>query len=147
MAIKRALATIFTYFQTGDVPTQAQYEDSWFSMRHKDDAVAIADVANLQTEINKLTALQNAVLGQSVTANNGSTFIVPDGKEWIKIEIHSASAQDVKIESSLNAEDIVPLTTFTSNSRQLFNCNFLADGARTLTVTCTNPITLKFFER
>ncbi len=147
MAIKRALATIFTYFQTGAVPTQAQYEDSWFSMRHKDDAIPIADVTGLQTELDKLTALQNAVLGQSVVKTNGQTFSLADGKEMIKMEIHSITAQDIKIESAAGLEDIVPMTSFSAGQRQLFLINFLADGAKTLTVTCANSITVKYFER
>lgn len=147
MATKRSLATIFTYFESGDKPTQAQYEDSWFSMRHKDDAIATSEVTGLDAEIAKILALQNAVLGQSVAKTNGQTFSLSDGKEWIKVEIHSATAQDIKIESGSGLEDVVPLTSFSAGQRQLFVCNFLADGAKTLTVTCTNSITVKYFER
>ncbi|MEO1210776.1 MAG: hypothetical protein AAFX78_14670 [Cyanobacteria bacterium J06638_20] len=129
------------------MPTQQQYEDSWFSMRHKDDSIPISEVTNLQTELNKITALQNAVLGQTTSKTNGQTFNLANGKEWIKVEILSTTAQDVKIESAPGAEDIVPLTSFSAGQRQLFLCNYLADGARTLTVTCTNPITIKYFER
>ena len=72
MAIKRALATIFTYFQTGAVPTQQQYEDSFFSMRHKDDTIPIGDVLNLQTEINKITdsdAFRNDIGNRNISVN------------------------------------------------------------------------------
>ena len=147
MAIKRTLATIFGYFQTGHVPTQAQYEDSWFSVRHKDDPVPIGEVTGLQAELDKLTSLEHAVLGQSTLMVNGATYPLANGREWIKVEVHSITAQDIKIESAPGAGDIVPLTTFSAGQRQLFLCNFLADGARTLTVTCTDSITIKYFER
>jgi hypothetical protein len=139
MATKRPLATIFTYFETGDVPTQVQYEDAWFSMRHKDDAIAISEV----------TLLANALTGISTTKTNGQTITIPSkahiGDVWLK----SLSAGDVKVESGSGLENVVPLTTFTAGQIQHFKADFFNDTAGNLTLTVTSPgsVTIVYTQR
>lgn len=139
MATKRSLATIFTYFETGDVPTQVQYEDAWFSMRHKDDAVAISEV----------TDLANAITGIAATKTNGQTISIPAGGYIDKIFVKSVTAGDVKIESGSGLENVVPLSTFTAGESQFFRCDFWNNtaSAMTLTVTSPGPITVKYMQQ
>jgi hypothetical protein len=139
MATKRPLATIFTYFETGDVPTQAQYEDSWFSMRHKDDAIAITEVTNLA----------NAITGISVTKTTGQTFTLPTRGHIHDIWLKSVAAGDVKIETGSGLENVVPLTTFTAGQIQYFKPDLFNETAGSLTLTVTSPgsVTVVYTQR
>lgn len=129
MATRRSIATIFGYFETGDVPTQVQYEDSWFSMRHKDDAVPMAEV----------TGLADAVTGLSTTKTNGQTISVPSKQHIAEMWVKSAAAGDVKIESAPGLENVVPLTTFTAGQIMFFRPDFFNETAGSLTLTVTSP--------
>jgi hypothetical protein len=139
MATKRALATIFTYFETGDVPTQVQYEDAWFSMRHKDDPVLISEV----------TDLANVITGIAATKTNGQTISIPAGGYVDKIFVKSASAGDVKIESGSGLENVVPLTTFTAGQSQFFRCDFWNNTGSAMTLTFTTPgsVTVRYMQQ
>ncbi|MEG3977308.1 hypothetical protein QT970_22185, partial [Microcoleus sp. herbarium8] len=46
------LSDIYNWFMTGKKPTQAQFWASWGSFRHKDEAIALNDIANLSTVLN-----------------------------------------------------------------------------------------------
>lgn len=54
-----SLATIKSYFVTGAIPTEAQYDDTWDSYRHKNDIVP-------QDEVEK-AAPYSASVGSSVS--------------------------------------------------------------------------------
>ncbi|MFD2566069.1 hypothetical protein [Pseudotenacibaculum haliotis] len=41
--MKKALYIVKSYFETGDVPTQQQFEDTWDSFHHKDDGFLVTD--------------------------------------------------------------------------------------------------------
>lgn len=43
---------IFSWFQTGDVPTQEQFQQTFASLRHKDDRIVISDVEGLDNLLN-----------------------------------------------------------------------------------------------
>lgn len=139
MATKRNLATIFSYFETGDVPTQVQYEDAWFSMRHKDDAVPMAEV----------TGLADAVSGVSVTKTNGQTISVPSKQHIAEMWVKSAAAGDITIESGSGLGNVVPPTTFTAGQIMFFRPDFFNDtvGALTLTVTSPGSVTIVYTKK
>ena len=141
MPLKRTLATIFSYFETGDTPTQTQFEDSWFSMRHKDDPIATSEVTGLDAQLAAISAPTEE------TKSNGESIALADGEILDKLVITSASAQNIKIESGSGLEDVVPLTSFSAGEKMFFRADFLAVGAATLTVTCTSPITVKYFKQ
>lgn len=46
------LATIFSWFETGDIPTQEQFRQTFSSFRHKEESVSITDVAGLNSALN-----------------------------------------------------------------------------------------------
>jgi hypothetical protein len=139
MATKRPLATIFGYFETGDVPTQTQYEDAWFSMRHKDDSIAISEVVGLA----------NAITGISTTKTNGQTFTLPSKGHIEDVWLKSVAAGDVKIETGSGLENMVPLTTFAAGQIQHFKADLFNDTAGTLTLTVTSPgsVTIVYTQR
>lgn len=56
--MKRSRDLLKTYFQTGDTPTEQQFADWLDSYFHKDDAVAIENIAGLQVILNDLQDLQ-----------------------------------------------------------------------------------------
>lgn len=47
---------IFSWFQTGDIPTQDQFQQTFSSLRHKDEKIAIMDVDGLNTALNNKLA-------------------------------------------------------------------------------------------
>jgi hypothetical protein len=55
MAI-RSRATLKTFFETGDFPTQEQFADLIDSLRHVGDAVPMEEVTGLLTVLNQLNA-------------------------------------------------------------------------------------------
>ncbi|REC64062.1 hypothetical protein DRF65_00360 [Chryseobacterium pennae] len=58
------LHTIFSWFETGDFPTQAQFQASWSSFWHKDDLVPISQISGLTQVIEQMAsseALQNHI--------------------------------------------------------------------------------------
>lgn len=58
------LNTIFSWFETGDFPTQAQFQASWSSFWHKDDLVPISQITGLTQVIEQMAsseALQNHI--------------------------------------------------------------------------------------
>lgn len=139
MPTLRSLATILTYWETNDIPTEVQCADSWFSVRHKNDAVLISEV----------TDLANTITGIAVTKTNGQTISIPAGGYVDKIFVKSASAGDVIIESGSGLENVVPLTTFTAGQSQFFRCDFWNNtlSAMTLTVTSPGTLTIKYMQQ
>lgn len=58
------LNTIFSWFETGDFPTQAQFQASWSSFWHKDDSIPISQITGLTQVIEQMVsseALQNHI--------------------------------------------------------------------------------------
>jgi hypothetical protein len=49
--MKRQKTTLKSYFETGDIPTQSQYENLIDSLRHLDDKLPISDIENLQESL------------------------------------------------------------------------------------------------
>jgi len=47
--MKQNKETIKSYFETGDQPTQEQYQDTWDSFWHKDEALAEQRIVNTDT--------------------------------------------------------------------------------------------------
>jgi hypothetical protein len=41
------LETIYSYFESGDLPTQEQFRDSWSSFWHKDESILPSNVATV----------------------------------------------------------------------------------------------------
>ncbi|MEC3875924.1 hypothetical protein [Chryseobacterium salviniae] len=46
------LTTIFSWFETGDIPTQEQFRETFSSFRHKDALLNIAEVSGLENALN-----------------------------------------------------------------------------------------------
>lgn len=46
------LSTIFSWFETGDIPTQNQFQQTFSSFRHKDENIAINNITGLETALN-----------------------------------------------------------------------------------------------
>ena len=57
------LETILSWFQTGDMPTQEEFKETFSSFRHKDTKISIAEVDGLET-----------LLGE----DEGGTWIFPE---------------------------------------------------------------------
>ncbi|TXI88362.1 MAG: hypothetical protein E6Q36_05820 [Chryseobacterium sp.] len=58
------LNTIFSWFETGDFPTQVQFQASWSSFWHKDDSIPISQITGLTQVIEQMVsseALQNHI--------------------------------------------------------------------------------------
>jgi hypothetical protein len=67
--MKRQKTTLKSYFQTGDIPTQSQYENLIDSFRHLDDKVPLTDLDGMIAQVNvdnQFSSLQ--------TFNNGAFF-------------------------------------------------------------------------
>ncbi len=47
--------TILSWFETGDFPTQEQFAASWTSFRHKDEAIPMDEVENLNKKLEAKT--------------------------------------------------------------------------------------------
>lgn len=71
------LPQIFSWFQTGDIPTQEQFQQTFSSLRHKDDKLKISEITDLEQSLNnKLDSshtndenAHNAVLSQKDASN------------------------------------------------------------------------------
>lgn len=46
------LSTILSWFETGDIPTQNQFQQTFSSFRHKDENIAINNITGLETALN-----------------------------------------------------------------------------------------------
>nr|WP_315032471.1 hypothetical protein [uncultured Chryseobacterium sp.] len=49
------LNTIYSYFETGDFPTQEQFQASWSSFWHKDESIPTSKVTGLETQLQNKT--------------------------------------------------------------------------------------------
>lgn len=61
------LATIFSWFETGDIPTQDQFRQTFSSFRHKEESVSITDVSGLNSALNNKLGTNHAT---DVNAHN-----------------------------------------------------------------------------
>lgn len=78
--MKRTKTTLKSYFETGDKPTQTQYEHLIDSLRHLDDKIPLADLEEgvaKKNEDNNFSTLQT--FGNQITVNGtgDSTFNTP----------------------------------------------------------------------
>lgn len=69
------LLTILSRFKTGDKPTQQQFGEAWTSMRHKLDAIPIADITNLQNTLNQKASTTDVQNIYNILNNLGTTRI------------------------------------------------------------------------
>ncbi|WP_336732813.1 hypothetical protein, partial [Chryseobacterium sp. VD8] len=51
MLIPTPLNTILSYFQTGDIPTQEEFQASWSSFWHKNDAIPTSKIEGLDQQL------------------------------------------------------------------------------------------------
>lgn len=61
------LATIFSWFETGDIPTQEQFRQTFSSFRHKEESINITDVSGLNSALNNKLGTNHAT---DVNAHN-----------------------------------------------------------------------------
>ena len=86
--------------------------------------------------------------GYEVTLDNGETLDLKEGDLVDLLIVTSASAQDVTLESSSGAEDVIPTTTFTAAEKQVFRADFLALSDISLTATTTvGPVTINYWKK
>lgn len=72
-----SLPQIYSWFQTGDIPTQEQFQQTFSSFRHKEDKIAIQEINGLETALNNKLSTQhindenahNTVLSQKDASN------------------------------------------------------------------------------
>lgn len=65
------LNTIFSWFETGDYPTQEQFQASWSSFWHKDDQIPTSQITNLNELFNQTASAE--ALNSHITDPNAHT--------------------------------------------------------------------------
>lgn len=91
------------WFQTGDKPTQAQFEQLFDWLRWGDQAIAMADITGLVTAL--LTKLNVADWEGTLIAYNGpATYTIPAGYLLEKIIVYYGDAGAIQI-STVNMGD------------------------------------------
>ena len=107
---KQSVATIKSWFQTGDKPTQAQFWDWLESFIHKDDPITTSQVTGLNTTLSTLAtqasvdALKGTVL--SASASTFSTSIAA-GTILHVLRIKSTSAITFNLGTSVGGSQIL----------------------------------------
>lgn len=97
--MKTALATIKTWFETGDYPTQEQFANWLDSFFHKDDTIPFESIEDLQGYFDaKANAADAPRVGQETLSNgsNDVTFAhaLPDTNYILIIEETNGKAVD-----------------------------------------------------
>jgi hypothetical protein len=96
-----------TYFQTGDFPTQAQFENFLDSYIHKQDGVAMVDVAGLVAALNgKATTAALELVSPKVLAAGADSYQVPPGTMIFGFLVKNAATFGVGTAAGL--DDIIP---------------------------------------
>lgn len=108
---KQSVATLKTWFETGDKPTQQQFWDWLDSFIHKDDGIAQSQVTGLvdslnslatQASVNELKAIVLTTSASSVSA------VLPAGVILEKVRIKSNAVQTVNIGITPGGSEIYP---------------------------------------
>ncbi|GAA5096970.1 hypothetical protein GCM10023210_31420 [Chryseobacterium ginsengisoli] len=98
------LNTIQSWFQTGDYPTQEQFQKSWASLWHKFDKLPISSVENLETSLqNKLDKEVYANAIKNLANVDASNIDVQQWKD--KLEVMSLPENMATIDNPSNGVD------------------------------------------
>lgn len=135
--MKRDLATLKTYFEFKDCPTEAQFADMLDSFIHKDEGISIENVQGLTGVLqNKASFIELGQLALIVRPwkveldGDGYYDLPPNLQAW-KISVRSIVDSDMIIETEEGAEDVRasdPDNLFLANKRKNVTCDISAEA-------------------
>ena len=95
------LNTIFSWFETGDYPTQEQFQASWSSFYHKSELIPVGKIDGL-AELFSNTLNQQVFYSHVEDPNAHSTFLA-------KLDASNLSSDNVDAwKTALNVGDLPP---------------------------------------
>lgn len=109
--MKRQKTTLKSYFETGDRPTQSQYENLIDSLRHVNDTIPLTDIDGqiaLKDQINAFGQEQsflNIYVGGNATFDDETSF-----NAQVEFTDHTIFESSTEFHNELNVQ--LPLTTF-----------------------------------
>jgi hypothetical protein len=140
----QSITQIKDWFRTGKKPTQGQFWDWIDSFVHKNDGIAINNVAGLQAALDGKVAqayVDSLIQKNSVNLVSGqNNQSLAAGKLITYIVIISATTQSVFIENTLNAADIVEVECEAGIPMPL-SAMIYAQGTRNYIIRTSNPAT------
>lgn len=139
---KQPRATLKTWFETADKPTQQQFWDWLDSYFHKDDLIPAASIDGLgtipdQAEIDALSALVTPV---EIVLSGSGTYLLP--LKRLLVAITFIGSGNFKVGTSSGGEQIVPEIAVTT--KETFTVMWIELANTTLYFTGTGTVILHF---
>ncbi len=134
MAIQ-LVSTIKSWFETGDKPTQTQFWDWIDSFRHKNDPVAMGDVAGLDAALSGLAsqASLDALKAVSIdTALTTATQMIPAGTIINKVRVKSDSAITFNLGTSPGGSQILSGESLPGGQFGIYSVDFDCESLTTV---------------
>ncbi|VXB17117.1 hypothetical protein [Chryseobacterium sp. 8AT] len=133
------LDTIYSYFETGDFPTQEEFKESWSSFWHKDEAIPMSKIIGLITQLqNKVdkTAFDNHALSSDshinyLTKKDASNLNSQNIQSWKNVlGVRELLSNLATFDDGINTGNVY--TKIQSDSKYMFIQDFLNDEKKIL---------------
>jgi len=133
------LDTIYSYFETGDFPTQEEFKESWSSFWHKDEAIPMSKIIGLITQLqNKVdkTAFDNHALSSDSHINylakkDASNLNPQNIQSWKNVlGVRELLSNLATFDDGINTGNVY--TKIQSDSKYMFLEDFLNDEKKIL---------------
>lgn len=132
---KQSVATLKTWFETGDKPTQAQFWDWLDSFVHKDDSIAQSQVTGLVTTLNSLAtqASVNALKAIVITTSAATASVVlPAGVILHKVRYKSNAIQTVNVGTTNGGTEVYAGEQTSANQVAIVTVDFDCEAITTV---------------